>query len=275
MRKLPLKTELAQKVDGLFRKDLCCRNIMSDQAETPLQQELSSDESGVEARHFAESSRIIAETASDAIITIDQDSTILFVNRATEEIFGYTKDEMLGQQLTMLMPDYLRHVHKAGINRYVETGKRHIDWEAVALPGLHKNGKEVPLELSFGEFIEGGRHYFTGIARDITERKLFNRRLAAQYQVTRTLAEAESLIEATPRLLQSICECLDWGLGILWRVDPDDGVLRYVQGWHLPLKHYEEFETASSQRTFAPGIGLPGRIWTNGEPAWSEDVVTD
>jgi signal transduction histidine kinase len=78
---------------------------------------------------------------------------------------------MLGQDLTMLMPEYLRHVHRAGLGRYVETGKRHISWNAVELPGLHKDGREIPLELSFGEFTRNGQRYFTGIARDETERK--------------------------------------------------------------------------------------------------------
>ena len=115
--------------------------------------------------------RTLAETASDAIITIDEDSRIVLVNHAAERIFGYTMAEMLGQELTMLMPDYLRHLHKAGFDRYKVTGKRHISWEAIELPGLHKNGSEVPLELSFGEFIRKNKRYFTGIARDITERK--------------------------------------------------------------------------------------------------------
>jgi len=115
--------------------------------------------------------RTLADTASDAIITIDANSTIIYINRAAENIFGYPVGEMLGQDLTMLMPEYLRHVHRAGLNRYVETGKRHIGWSAVELPGLRKDGKEIPLELSFGEFTRNGQRYFTGIARDETERK--------------------------------------------------------------------------------------------------------
>ncbi len=115
--------------------------------------------------------RTLAETASDAIITIDANSIIIYINRAAETIFGYSVSEMLGQDLTMLMPEYLRHVHRAGLNRYVETGKRHIAWSAVELPGLHKDGHEIPLELSFGEFTRNEQRYFTGIARDATERK--------------------------------------------------------------------------------------------------------
>jgi PAS domain-containing protein len=84
-----------------------------------------------------ENSRIIAETASDAIITIDEESNILFVNHAAVRIFGYSPEEMLGGQLTMLMPEYLRHLHRAGLKQYVETGNKHISWDAAELPGLH------------------------------------------------------------------------------------------------------------------------------------------
>ncbi len=113
----------------------------------------------------------IVETASDAIIVIDEQSTILFVNRASERIFGYREEQLLGQQLTMLMPDYLRQIHKQAIHRYVETGKKHLSWQQVELPGLHKSGKEIRLEISFGEFVIDGKRIFTGMCRDVTERK--------------------------------------------------------------------------------------------------------
>jgi PAS domain S-box-containing protein len=115
--------------------------------------------------------RTLAETASDAIITIDEESRILFVNQAVEEVFGYTVEEMIGAQLTLLMPEYMRHLHTSGFGRYVQTGQRHSSWQAVELPGLRKDGQEIPLELSFGEFSKNGKRYFTGIARDVTERK--------------------------------------------------------------------------------------------------------
>lgn len=115
--------------------------------------------------------RTLAETASDAIITIDESGHIVFVNPAVEKVFGYPPEKMVGEDLTMLMPEYLRHLHHAGFKRYQETGKKHISWEAVELPGLHQSGREIPLELSFGEFVRNERRYFTGIVRDISERK--------------------------------------------------------------------------------------------------------
>jgi PAS domain S-box-containing protein len=119
--------------------------------------------------------RAVAEAATEAIITINSQSTILLVNPAAEKIFGYLTEEMLGRQLTMLMPKYQRHSHRAGIARYLETGHRHLEWGAVQLPGLHKNGQEIALEISFLEFSKDGQRFFTGIVRKVPER---NRPLA-------------------------------------------------------------------------------------------------
>jgi PAS domain S-box-containing protein len=112
--------------------------------------------------------RTLAETASDAIITIDENSRIVLANRAAQKIFGYTNEEMIGADLTMLMPTHLRDRHHDGLGRY---GRR----AGVTSRGtgraseLHRDGHEVPLEVSFG--VRENDVYFTGIARDITERK--------------------------------------------------------------------------------------------------------
>jgi PAS domain S-box-containing protein len=227
-----------------------------------------------ELRESEARSRIVVETVADAIITIDEASTMLFVNPAAERIFGYAADEMRGEHLTMLMPEYLRHLHDAGMQRYVETGHKHISWEGVELPGLHKSGKEIPLEVSFGEFALKGRRYFTGIARDITERKRTERRLAAQYAVTRVLAEAPSLDEAAPAIMQAVCEGLRWEMGALWSVDDEGNALCCVESWQAPSAGVAEFEALSSRRTFARGEGLLGRVWESGAAIWVEDLTS-
>src|SRR5882757_3587354 len=90
--------------------------------------------------------RVVAETAADAIITIDERSTILFINKAAERIFGHPVSEMMGREVTMLMPNYLREVHRKAVGRYLQTGNRHISWTAIKLTGLHRTGKEFPIE---------------------------------------------------------------------------------------------------------------------------------
>ena len=98
-------------------------------------------------------------------------STIVFANSAIAQVFGYRPEELIGKNLTMLMPDYMRRVHEAGLKRYVEGGQRHLNWDAAELPGLHKDGRTIPLEMSFGEYVKDGQRFFTGFARDITGRK--------------------------------------------------------------------------------------------------------
>ena len=115
--------------------------------------------------------RTLTETASDAIITIDADSVIIYVNEAVEALFGYKPAELIGKNLTELMPENLRAQHNAGFSRYLRSGNKRTAWTAVELPGQHKTGAEIPLELSFGEFEKDGARFFTGIARDISERK--------------------------------------------------------------------------------------------------------
>jgi len=138
--------------------------------------------------------RIVAETASDVIVSIDETSTILFANSATEQVFGYTPDELVGKNLTMLMPGYMRHLHEAGLERYVASGQRHLNWHGTELPGLHRDGREIPLEVSFGEYSKAGKRYFTGLARDITRRKLAGHALKESEERFRALVSASSYV---------------------------------------------------------------------------------
>ena len=108
---------------------------------------------------------LLAEAAQVAIFTIDEHSNVIFANPAVESIFGYKPEELIGDKLTRIMPEYLRHVHEMSLSRYLATGERHVCWDGVALPGLHRSGIEIPLMISFGEFVRRGERVFTGFAR--------------------------------------------------------------------------------------------------------------
>jgi signal transduction histidine kinase len=101
------------------------------------------------------------------------------------------------------------------------------------------------------------------------------RRLAAQYEVTRALAESSTLHDAAPSILKAIGESLDWKVGIFWGVDEQQVLLRAVNLWHASDVQAPAFTADSLQRTFAPGVGLPGRVWACAAPAWILDVVED
>jgi PAS domain S-box-containing protein len=98
--------------------------------------------------------------------------------------------------------------------------------------------------------------------------------LAAQTAVARVLAEAPTLAEATPRLLDAIGRSLGWELGALWTIDAREDRLRCQSIWHAGPPA-EEFERLSLEQAFAPGEGLPGRIWKQGRPLWIADVLAE
>lgn len=102
------------------------------------------------------------------------------------------------------------------------------------------------------------------------------RRVAAHLAVTRILAESPALSDATPQILQRIGETLGWELGAMWTPDPETEALRCRTVWHAPsFQKADRFESICLERTFAPGIGLPGRVWTSLQPAWIPDVTGD
>jgi PAS domain S-box-containing protein len=124
-----------------------------------------------EALHESEERyRNVAETASDVIVTVDDLGIIQFVNSAVEKVFGYRPTEVLGQDLTALMPDYRQHLYEKRATDDLEIDPP-VCRSGVELTGMHKDGREVPVEVAFSEFIKDGRRAITGIVRDITERK--------------------------------------------------------------------------------------------------------
>jgi len=123
------------------------------------------------ARLYSEEQyRVVVETASDAIVSLDDGGTIQFANPATERIFGYKSSDLIGKPLTVLMPEFLRTTHESGLKRYLATGQRHINWQGTEFTALRKNGQEFPVEVSFGELDRDGHRVFTGFIRDISKR---------------------------------------------------------------------------------------------------------
>ena len=219
--------------------------------------------------------RAVAGTASDGIISADENGDITYCNPAAEKIFGYSMAEAEGRSLTLLMPERLRIAYQEGIKGVVAQGESCLLGKVVELTGLKKDGSEFPLELSLSRWTTSDRRGFTGIVRDITHRKHFERRMSAEHAVTRFLAESPTLGEVIPKILQAICESLGWEIGAFWRVDREGEVIRCNEVWHSPSVNLEKFTEFSKHTVFTQGNGLPGRVWASGEPCWITDVVQD
>jgi PAS domain S-box-containing protein len=122
----------------------------------------------------------LVENTAEGLLTIDDESNIVHANPAVEDILGYAPEELVGSSKMKIIPERLEPVHAQALDRYVETGERNIDWDGIELPALHKDGHEVPTLISLREHRHEGEQYFTGIIRDISERKERENRIQEQ-----------------------------------------------------------------------------------------------
>jgi PAS domain S-box-containing protein len=115
--------------------------------------------------------RSVTESAIDAIISADHKGEIVSWNKAATNILGYTEEEAVGKQLELIIPDRFHEAHRNGMARYTKTGEGHVIGTTVELAARTKSGEEVPIELSLSTWMVREERYYTGIIRDIGERK--------------------------------------------------------------------------------------------------------
>jgi PAS domain S-box-containing protein len=219
--------------------------------------------------------RTLTQAAYDVILTVDEESTILSANPVIESMFGYPPDEIEGEPLTaVIRPDDAdRHLEE--FNEYLRTGRRSLDWEYLELEAQHRDGTPVPIAVSFNEVTYGGRQYFVGIIRDITERKEYERELRERIHQQeavgdlgqRALArrDVDALFdEASARVADTLdaefCEILE--------LDDEGGelLLRAGVGWREDAVG----EVPAGQRATQAGYTL-----SMDEPVLVEDLATE
>lgn len=115
--------------------------------------------------------RAVSQSAFDAIISADDDGVILSWNSGAERIFGYRYGEIIGETLTKIMPERYRSDHASAMQHMASGNDSKIIGSTMELAGLHKNGKEFPIELSLGSWIQDEQRFFSAVIRDITDRR--------------------------------------------------------------------------------------------------------
>jgi len=221
----------------------------------------------------------LVNAALDCIILMDAQGRVTEFNPAAERTFGYARDEVLGQEMAqLLIPAWLRDHHRAGLARYLTTGESSVIGTRLEIVALRADGSEFPIELTVTRLPSTSASIFAGFIRDLTERRLDERRLAAHYAVSRALAEVETPEAMAAEVVSALGEHLEWEHGAMWQRDRDGAVLRCTAVGHSPTAITpggSAFETATQLATFAPGVGLPGRVWETGEPYWTDDIAAD
>lgn len=141
----------------------------------------------MEVNHYA-----LVETFVDAIISANQEGRIVYCNPAAKKMFGY-QEEIIGCDITVLMPERYRIKYQIGMTKYINTGLTRIMGQTIELVGLKKDGIEFPIELSVSASMVDDRYFFTGIIRDITERKCTEFKLLESNRKLQELSIKDSL----------------------------------------------------------------------------------
>ncbi len=131
-----------------------------------------------ELQHREALLRSILDTVPDALVVIDEHGLIQIFSAAAERLFGFRSDEVVGRNVSMLMPSPYHEQHDGYLARYLSTGERHIIGIGRIVVGQRKDGSTFPMELAVGEVTLTGARLFTGFLRDLTERQDRERRLS-------------------------------------------------------------------------------------------------
>lgn len=144
------------------------------------------------AKRESERLQTLLNHTLEGVITIDETGVIQNFNAASVRLFGYQPEEIIGQNITRLMPAQHRHHHENGMSRFLSTEQSKIIGQPVELEALHKSGQIIPIELTLSAFKWEGRYFFTGIARDISLQKAEHLALIAAKEEAEKANQAKS-----------------------------------------------------------------------------------
>jgi diguanylate cyclase (GGDEF)-like protein/PAS domain S-box-containing protein len=243
-----------------------------------------SEASLAEAQRMTEQ---LIEALPNPIFFKGTDGRYLGVNRAWEKYFGMPRACFLGKTVYDLYPTHpeiAARLHATDQELWEKPGVPQVYEMPIATPdGLHHHALYYKATFTRADGSVAG---LIGTIVDITQRKQAENRQAMEHEVTQLLARSESLAEAAPKIIQTICESLGWACGAHWRWDAEAQLLRCAETWQVDAAEVAGFVAASfatvneapAWRGQAPGIetgGLVRRVWASGAPVWFPDVTRE
>ncbi|RMH03518.1 MAG: response regulator [Nitrospirae bacterium] len=216
--------------------------------------------------------RAVMESAADGIITVDEEGIVRAFNQAAAAIFGYQADEIIGRNVSRLMPMPHAQHHDGYIARYLQSQEPHIIGMRREVEGQRKDGSIFPLDIHVSEVDLDPQRLFTAVVRDLTQQKQADRRRALRYAISSILAESADLSQTTARLLQAIGESLDAECGVLWEVDAEANLLHCTDIWPTLPAENEPHSGLQRGMICALTLGWLGQVWTSHEPVWLSEI---
>ncbi|RLB41899.1 MAG: hypothetical protein DRH12_07010 [Deltaproteobacteria bacterium] len=183
--------------------------------------------------------REAVESTNEGFVTIDENHRVIFFNRAAERIFGYSRDEVLGKDLTTIMTPSCARDHKESVKSYLQTGRGKSIGHERELIATRKNGQQFPVEISFSVTVLKGRHYFTGLVRDLTETKQLQQRIL---QSERLAALGQLVAEITHEIKNPLMTIGGFARQVA-RTAPDEKVAKKLNIIVAEVKRLEDLLT--------------------------------
>ena len=223
----------------------------------------------------------VITSMADALIVTTKTGKIKRINKATVELLGYTEEELIDKQISLIIDDN-KLLQKAIQQRSLY--KKYFQNVEVVCRTKSRERKLIAFSCSVISKKINGVEDIIYIGRDITAKKRRQQRKSAQYAITNILSESITLKEAMPQILQAICESLGWDLGELWTPNQylsvnqevsSNPVLRCIEMYSSRRIDVREFEIITWLTTLNSGVGLAGKIWEKLSPLWCEDLAND
>jgi len=215
----------------------------------------------------------ILDSAYDAFAAVDLDGMIVDWNRQARITFGWTRDEVLRRSIAdILIPSHFRETFRSNLQNFIQTGIAPILNKRIDLAALHRDGYEIPVELTITPVKTDGTYIFSIFLHDTVEKKENEMIQEIQLAVTRILVGSLSIPEAAEKVLETICRGLKYEYGGYWEFDSENLVLRLACAWHDGSASLQKFENFSRRLTFVKGYGLPGKVVKTAGPVWIHDI---
>ena len=215
--------------------------------------------------------RMATEAAIDAILILDENGEITYANPSVEYIFGYSPAEIVGRDITLLMPEFLRDEGVATLKHRLSGGQAYATWDRIEASALHKNGREMLLEISLGKFQYSNRNLFAGILRDITERKKMQLMCTGQNQLLEMIALGVPVEEVLEKLIRLIESQTPGMLGSVLLLDEDGIHVRHGAAPNLPIAYIK----AVDGQPIGPCAGSCGTAMYTGKTVIVTDILVD
>ncbi|MFO0878045.1 MAG: ATP-binding protein [Gemmataceae bacterium] len=203
---------------------------------------------------------MIVAAASDPIITFNYQGRIESFNDAASRLFGYTPEEVIGQDVTMLIQSTANVHLDSYVRREVPTGPGFVLSGGTHFRARTRSGQLIPVELGVTKVVDEDRHLYIQIIRDLTERERTERYCRLHSEVASLLGTDEEMSSVGPQVLAAVGECLHWPVGVLWMVDASSRVLRYGAGWCMQGCE-SSYLLHARRNPLHQNVGLAGQAW--------------